>query len=289
VPTASPSPPSNPAPTASPTPTPSPAPIPGLTVDPSVSALVLASGLGTIDDIAVGPDGTVFIGDEPGGKLSAFTPATGEVRLITATLSHPEGIVVLHAFLVVCEQGKNRLSRVDPVVGSVIPFRQLVNRTGGLGVDGLAFDPINPSIVVPDSPNGTLLRVSLDGSMAAPILVTSASQPPFQRPTGAFVRSDGTILVADEDAGTVVLRRLDGSLQPLLTGLNAPDDVLGDDQGDVYVNSVGDGVLHRLRGASHQRLVTGLSAPHGLAFDLDGNVLVTDLGGGGRLIKVIVR
>lgn len=268
---------------------PSPTPIPGLTVDSSVSARVVVSGLGTLDDIAVAPDGTVYIGDESGGKLSAWSPATGHVTLINGALSHPEGIVALDGLLVVCEQGKNQLSRVDPRDGSVTLFRALSNFTGNLGVDGLAFDPTNPSIVVPDSPHGTLLRVSLDGKSATPIPVTSARQPPFMRPTGAFVRSDGTLLVADENGGAVVLRRTDGTLQTLLTGVNAPDDVLGDDRGNVYINSVGDGVLHRLQGTTHEELVTGLEAPHGLAFDLDGNLLVTDLGGGGRLIKVFVR
>jgi len=74
----------------------------------------------------------------------------------------------------------------------------------------------------------------------------------------------------------------------LLTGLNAPDFVLGDDVGNVHITSIADGVLHRLQGTTHQQLITGLNAPHGLAFDLDGNLLVTDLGGGGRLIKVFV-
>jgi sugar lactone lactonase YvrE len=268
---------------------PSPKPISGLTVDPSVSVSVVVSGLGTPDDVAVAPDGTVYIGDEAGGRLSGWSPASGRLTLVASRLSHPEGIVALQGLLVVCEQGKNQLSRVDPSSGSVTLFRALSNSTGKLGVDGLAFDPTNPSIVVPDSPNGTLLRVSLDGRAATAIPVTSASQPPFQRPTGAFVRSDGTLLVADEDGGTIVLRKTDGTLQTLLTGLNLPDDVLGDDRGNVYVNSVGDGVLHRLRGTTHERLITGLVAPHGLAFDLDGNLLVTDAGGGGRLIKVFVR
>jgi streptogramin lyase len=90
----------------SPTGTPSPTPTPGLTVHPSVSALVLVSGLGTLDDIAVAPDKTVYIGNEPGGTLSAWSPATGQVTLIAGALSHPEGIVALDGFLVVYEQGK---------------------------------------------------------------------------------------------------------------------------------------------------------------------------------------
>jgi streptogramin lyase len=261
---------------------------PVLTVDASVTARVLVSGLRTPDDVAVAPDGTVYFSDESRGELSAWTPATGQVRLVTGALSHPEGIVALDGLLVVCEQGRNQLSRVDPHDGSVTPFHTLSNATRNLGVDGLAFDPMNPSIVVPDSPNGTLLRISLDGATATPIPV-SGRQPPFVRPTGAFVRPDGTLLVADEDAGNVVLVRADGTSQTLASGLNAPDDVLGDDQGNVYVNTVGDGVLHRLQGTKHQLLITGLRSPHGLAFDLDGNVLVTDLGGGGRLVKVFVR
>jgi streptogramin lyase len=261
----------------------------GLTVDPSVSARVVVSGLGTPDDIAVAPDGTVYIGDESRGSLSAWSPTTGQVKLVSNRLSHPEGIVVLEGFLIVCEQGKNQLSRVNPSDGSVTLFRALPNSTGKLGVDGLAFDPIHPSVIVPDSPHGTLLRVSLDGATATPIPVTSASQPPFRRPTGAYVRSDGSLLVADEDGGDVVLLRTDGTLQTLLTGLNGPDDVVADDRGNVYINSVGDGVLHRLQGSTRTTLISGLGEPHGLAVDLDGNLLVTDLGGGGRLIKVFVR
>jgi sugar lactone lactonase YvrE len=268
---------------------PGPTQLSGLTVDPSVSAQLLVSGLGTPDDIAVASDGTVYIGDESGGKLSAWSPASGHVMLIASALSHPEGIVALEGSLVVCEQGKNQLSRINPSDGSVTLFHALSNTTGNLGVDGLAFDPTNPSIVVPDSPHGTLLRVSLDGSVATPIPVTSVGQPPFRRPSGAFVRSDGTLLVADENGGDVALRRSDGTLQTLLTGLNGPDDVVGDDRGNVYVNSVGDGVLHRLQGTTHGRLITGLEKPHGLAVDLDGNLLVTDLGDGGRLIKVFVH
>jgi sugar lactone lactonase YvrE len=268
---------------------PSPSPIAGLTVAPSVSARVVFSGLGTLDDIAVAPDGIVYISDEPGGKLSAWSPVTGRLALIAAGLSHPEGIVALDRLLVVCEQGRNQLSRVSRSDGSVTLFRALSNSTGKLGVDGLAFDPTDASIIVPDSPHGTLLRVSLDGETATPITVTSASQPPFIRPTGAFVRSDGTLLVADEDGGDIVLRRTDGTLQTLFSGLNLPDDVLGDDRGNVYITTVGDGVLHRLHGATQEDLITGLDAPHGLAFDLDGNLLVTDLGGGGRVIKVFVR
>jgi sugar lactone lactonase YvrE len=264
-------------------------PVPGLAVDPSVSARVVVSGLGTLDDIAVAPDGTVYISDEAGGKLSGWSPVTGRVTLIADGLSHPEGIVALDRLLVVCEQGKNQLSRVNLGDGSVTLFRALSNSTGRLGVDGLAFDHADASIVVPDSPHGTLLRVSLDGETATPIPVTGASQPPFMRPTGAFVLSDGTLLVADEDGGDVVLRRTDGSLQTLLAGLSSPDDVLGDDEGNVYINTLGDGVLHRFHGTTQEDLITGLDAPHGLAFDLDGNLLVTDLGGGGRLIKVFVR
>jgi streptogramin lyase len=229
----------------------------------------------------------VYIGDESDGKLSAFAPATGQVRLITAALDHPEGIVVVDGSLVVAEQGKNQLSRVDPSSGAVTLFLSLTNTTGNLGVDGLALDTVNSSIVVPDSPNGTLLRVSLDGATVTPIPVSGS--PRLIRPTGAFILSDGTIAVADEDGGDVVLRRTDGSLQSVLTGLNAPDDVLSDNGSVFYVNSVGDGVLHRIQGTTHTRLVTGLNAPHGLAFDTDGNLLITDLNGGGRLIKVFVR
>lgn len=254
-----------------------------------MSARVVASGLGTLDDIAVAPNGTVYIGDEPGGRVSAWSPATGQLRLITDALSHPEGIVALDSLLVVCEQGKNQLSRVDPSNGSVTLFRALSNRTRNLGVDGLALDTVEPSIVVPDSPNGTLLRISLDGGTATPIVVAGTRQPPFARPTGAFALSDRSLLVADEDGGDIALLRADGTLQILVTGLDQPDDVLGDDRGNVYVNSVGDGVLHRFQGTAHVKLVTGLGAPHGLAFDLDGNLLVTDLGAGGRLIKVFVR
>jgi len=264
--------------------TPLPTPRPLHLSNPSI--VVLAENLPAPDDLDLAPDGSLYMSDVEDGTVKRYTP-DGRLQVVVAGLSAPEGIVALpDGSLIIAEQGKNRLVRYDPGTKALTLFLNLENKVSALGVDGIVLDarpPAAASLIIPDSPNGTLLRASLDGQT-----VTEIARG-FVRPTGAWVEADGSLLVTDEYAGTLDRVRPDRTLEKLAV-LPVPDDVVEDGAGNIFVTTLGDGAVHVLAAATGQDsvLVTGLAGPQGMAFDADGNLVVTDPGHH-RLIKIVIR
>jgi sugar lactone lactonase YvrE len=186
--------------------------------------------------------------------------------------------------LIIAEQGKNRLVRYDLTTHMLTLLLQLENTTGRLGVDGIALDahdPLSVTLIIPDSPNGRVLRANLDGELLGVIAQGLA------RPTSAAVEKDGSILITDENANALKRIRPNGAIE-LIAALPTPDDVIVDDKGVIYVNALGDGTIHRFVPGvmKDEAWVTGLSGPQGIVFDRAGNVVVTDTGHR-RLISII--
>jgi sugar lactone lactonase YvrE len=264
---------------------------PTLSAKPSGSApgenvVILARGLTSPDDLAQAPDGSIYLTDTSDGALLRYV--SGAAPSVIATgLSIPEGILVLPGGdLIIVEQGKDQLVRYDPASRQVTPFLALRNNTGSAGVDGIVLDssdPAGPSLLVPDSPNGTLLRVSLDGSRVRQIARG------FVRPVAAWVEKDGSILVADEFGDALKRVRPDGKIETVAR-LPQPDDVIVDSAGNIYVSCLVDGAVHRIAAGTgaDSVVVRGLGQPQGIAFDTQGNLLVTDPGNH-RLVRITVR
>ncbi|MBI3738614.1 MAG: SMP-30/gluconolactonase/LRE family protein, partial [Chloroflexi bacterium] len=208
----------------------------------------------------------------------------GKVEVILSGLNEPEGMVILpDGSLVIAEQGANRLVRYDFANKTLQPFLNLQNTTNQLGVDGLAYDAQTETIIVPDSPNGTVLRVSVDGQSVSQI----ASG--FARPTGAWVEADGSILVVDENGNSLNRIHRDGRIEKL-ADLSIPDDVIEDTNGNIFVNTIGDNAIHLISAETHQDmiLVSDIIDPQGIVFDNDGNLIATDPGHH-RLIKIFIH
>jgi sugar lactone lactonase YvrE len=234
---------------------------------------MLAEGFGSPDDLVVAANGDIYFGDFTNSAVNVLRVGTSRPVALATGIKEPEGIVVtLDGALIVAEQATNRIVEVDSRTGSKKVLRQLRNNTGKDGVDGLGLDPATGDVLVPDSPNGRLLRMSRDGSS----LLTIASG--FVRPTGAAMEPSGSIVVADE-FGNTVYRLSPSGRRTVLARMFQPDDVVVGKDGSIYVNSLG-GTIVRIDPASGKVtvLASGLKLPHGLGVAPDGSLVIAEAG-----------
>jgi sugar lactone lactonase YvrE len=245
--------------------------------------IVLADRLSNPDDLLLAPDGSIYLSDVGDGTVKRYTSAGG-LQLVLTGLAVPEGMVILpDGSLIIAEQGKNRLVRYNLNTQTLTPFLDLTNTTGQEGVDGLAWDPYSQTIILPDSPNGTVLRVSPDGKT-----VTKVASG-FARPTGAWVEPDGSILVVDENGNSLSRIHPDGTVEKLAV-LSIPDDVIEDNNGNILVITLGDNAIHLISKNTGQDkiLPVPVIGPQGIIFSADGNLVVTDPGNH-RLIELVTH
>ncbi len=195
------------------------------------------------------------------------------IEQVGAGLQVPEGIVVqADGRLLVAEQGRNRIVLIDPASQAVTLWRAFANRTSKEGIDGIARDSLTSDVIVPDSPNGILWRVSPDGSTARRI------GGGMTRPAGAAVDQQGAVLVADE--GGAVWKFSAPFQQRRLASFPTPDDVVVDHGGNLFINTLGDGAIHMIDPGGRQTVVArGLQSPQGLALDGADNIYFTDTSG----------
>lgn len=242
---------------------------------------VLASGFGNPDDLVVLPSGDIVFGDFSNNALNILRPGAQPVPIVTG-LNEPEGIVVAQdGALIVAEQKTNRLTEADPTTGAKKLLRQLVNNTSNDGVDGLGIDPATGDILIPDSPNGRLLRMSRDGSKLSTIATG------FVRPTGVAVEPGGSLVVADE-FGNAVYRLSVSGRRTRIASIYQPDDVVVGRDGSIYVNSLG-GTISRIDPSTGRVsvLASGLKLPHGIGIDPQGDVIVAEAGRN-RILRILV-
>ncbi len=243
--------------------------------------VVLATDLPEPDDLLLAQDGSIFLSDVKDGTVKRYG-LDGKLHLVLSGLDEPEGMALApDGSLIIAEQGRNRLVRYDFASKTLSRFLDLVNQTGNLGADNIIGN--GARLIVPDSPNGTVLEVSWDGKSVRQL----ASG--LVRPTGAWVEPDENILLADEDGNAILRLHPDGTLEKL-ADLSVPDDVIADASGNIFVVTLGDNALHMIAAGGGQDvvLVGGLRSPQGLIFDRDGNLIITDPGHH-QLLKAIIH
>jgi sugar lactone lactonase YvrE len=268
------------APSVSPTTSPTPKPS-VLAACPAGSASpgpqVLLQKQPAPDDLAFDNNGRLLFSDIKTGAVSILN-LDGSVERVAGGMSAPEGIVVqADGRILVGEQGRNRVVAIDAQTHAVTQWHAFPNRTGRDGLDGIG--PILPSgdVIVPDSPNGVVWRVTADGKTATQIASGMV------RPVGAAVDSSGRIFVADEGGALWVL---DPARHRFAT-LSTPDDVLVGRAGHIFVNTLGDNAIHELDGQGHQvGVITGIEQPQGIALDGADNLYYTEFNTG-RIDRVI--
>ncbi len=241
--------------------------------------IVLAENLPEPDDLVLAPDGSIYISDVTEGTIKQYT-SDGQLHPVLSGLNAPEGMAFLpDGSLVIAEQGRNRLLHYDFHSGTLTPFLDLANHTNNAGVDGILWGGAN--LIVPDSPNGTVLEVSPDGKAVRQLVAG------LVRPTGAWTEPNGNFLIADEYGNAVFRLHRDGTLEKV-GEFPTPDDVVEDAHGNIFVAALGDNAIHVFTANQDAILVGGLKQPQGLIFDTGGNLIVTDPGNH-RLLKVLIH
>lgn len=220
----------------------------------------LAGGFASPDDLAW-QHHTLWVGDIGRGTLD--TVRRGKVTVRVRHLRVPEGIVVRGSSVIVVEQGRNRLTEVNLRSGTRHPVLQLVNHTGREGVDGIVAGG-SGSLIIPNSPYGTLLRLDRHGRL-------HRLAAGLGRPVDA-VSFAGGLAVPDETSGNVWLVRRGHARS--LARLDVPDDVVND-HGLLLATTLGDGRLWEV--APRLRLLAaGFGQPQGLTLTGRNTAAVAD-------------
>ena len=246
--------------------------------------ITIASGLEGPDDLALGGDGSIYVSEVKGGRVIRFAP-DGKMTVIVSRLKFPEGLVALSdGSLIIAENGTQSLLRYDAATQTITPLITFtLNTPSAPGVDGIAFDALTNTIIVPlaDGGQSRAMRVSLDGKNVKEIARG------FAQPSGAWVERDGSVLVTDKGAGTIKRIRPNGKIE-IVSVLPSPDDVIADAFGNLFAITLHDNALHWITAGRDTILLKGLHQPEGVIFDAEGNLIITEEEAG-KLLKVIIR
>jgi hypothetical protein len=252
---------------------PSPSPTASLASCPparSFSSLTVLARVSGADDLATAADGSLWVSDA--ASHLEHLDAAGAVLTRLTDPREPEGMVPLTGGdLVVAEQGPDRIVELTPAGGSERTLLQLTPVSGQLGVDGIGWDAAAGDALVPDSPNGTLLAVSL-ASGAVTRLASGLGRPV----DAAVVPGRGFAVTAENVPGLLIVPP-GGGAATRLGSVSDADDVV-DAGGLLYVTLLGAEqvvAVDPVTGAS-MVLVTRVGAPQGLTVLRDGRLAVAD-------------
>src|SRR5258708_13534459 len=218
-------------PTATSNPTMSPTQ-PAVSTPPNYKAHTILHDAGRPDDLVFDQQSRLLYSDAHNGTVNRIN-LNGTVTVVLHGLAAPEGLVMLHdAPLIIAEQGTNRILALATGASSPTVLYTLPGTPSSApckdGVDGIAFDPTNNTLIIPDSPTGEVYRMSLDGRSLT--LLASG----IVRPVGAAVDNKGTIYIADECGGAIWTISSEGKTMRIV-GFGMPDDVALDAYGDALV------------------------------------------------------
>ncbi len=239
---------------------------------------VILSGRRRPDDLTFDPQGHLVFSDYYNGTVSRVN-ADGSITVLVSGIAGPEGIVFLSdGTLIIAEQNTNRILSLAPGAKSLTVLRTLPGTPAGPpckdGVDGIAFDPITKTLIVPDSPTGNVYRMSLDGQKLT-LLASGIS-----RPVGAAVDQYGTVYIADECGGSLWTIAANGKTSRM-RGFGKLDDVALDSHGNILVIDLAPSIhaLIRIRRSTGKRETLasrGYIEPQGLAIDKNDDIFVSD-------------
>ncbi len=235
---------------------------------PEAALPVLAHLAVSPDDLTVDRAGHIWVTALAAHRITELT-ASGTVIATLSDPGGPEGIVELpDGRFVVADQETNALSTFAAGVRAPTRLLTLSNHSSNLGVDGIYYDTVAQRLLVPDSPNGTLLAYAVGGA-------TTALVHGLGRPVAATTDPAGNTYIGMENAPGVLMVAPNGATRSL-SSFRQVDEV-------VYLNGllyVADlaGTVAAVDPASGRTttLVTAAPEPQGLAATAAGTLLLVD-------------
>ncbi|MFZ0179989.1 MAG: hypothetical protein WAL84_09000 [Candidatus Dormiibacterota bacterium] len=265
--------PPTPATTATPSTVATPAPTPATTLA-ACAAAVTRTALRVVhrfsvspDDIAIDASGRLWVSAREVDALISLNPDGGGVATATVP-GGPEGVAIAAAATYVAEQNVNAIEQITPQRRRVMTFP---NHTANAGIDGIALGASGQTLLIPDSPNGTLLELSLIGPPRQRVIATQLG-----RPVSAAPGPGGDIFVASESSPGLVVVTSTGAVRAI-GGFNDLDEVVAY-AGLLYVTELNRHDVLAVDPASGAsvRLAFNLPAPQGLAVTASGILEIVD-------------
>ena len=219
------------------------------------------------DDIAIDTSGRLWISAREVDQLISLNPDGSGVATVTVP-GGPEGVAVAASGIYVAQQNVNAIEQITPQRRGVMTFP---NHTANAGIDGIALGTNGQTLLIPDSPNGTLLELSLIGPPGPRVIATHLG-----RPVSAAAGASGDIFVASESSPGLVVVSSTGAVRRI-GGFNDLDEVVAY-AGLLYVTELNHHdvlAVDPTSGAS-VRLAVNLPAPQGLAVTAGGTLEIVD-------------
>lgn len=222
-----------------------------------------------LDNLAIAPDGTVYVSNMADNSIEAFNPASGELRTLTGgKLAVPAGM---------------KLDGDSLWVADIFAFREVNAKTGAVrDVMRMQASDMAYPFAVGLSAKLIALTSWFTGSVQLIDRTTNKTHAMIhglQAPVDAIPMDDGSVLVAEIATGAIT--RLSGAKyadkKVVAQGLAGPVQMLLGADGHLYVTEAA-GKLTRIRLAdgSKTTLAEGLAMPEGLAATPWGTFIVAE-------------
>ncbi len=227
-----------------------------------------------LDNLAIGPDDTIYVSRPTDNSIIAVHPATGkQTPIVQGKLSAPGGLALMQRdgkpALIVSDAYGYRYADLQTGDVELLPFDLAANASTAVAVTAkhiILSYVRRPSVTVIDRASGRVSK-ALSG---------------FNVPMGVAANDSGDIFVADYGSGEI-LQLMPGATpdrKVVASGLQGPVGLALDQTGHLYVSEAASGTISRIEIATQSKdvLVEGLSQPEGLALLPGGKIAVAEVG-----------
>lgn len=224
----------------------------------------------SLDNLAIAPDGTIYISNMADNSVEAFDPATGGLRVLTS------GLLPLPIGL--------RVDGDHLWVAAAFAFREVDLKSGRVtDLMRMWASNIEYPVGVGVSPRHLALSSFVSGTVQQidrASMKTMAMGRGFKAPADAIPLEDGSVLVAELASGSI-LRASGPELkqrEPVVQGLKGPMQMTLGHDGALYVTQAGGDVTRvDLAAKAKTTLASGLALPAGIAQTPWGSFVVLEV------------